>query len=71
MTIGFVYKNGDATTALDPAVWGPHYWFVLFSMALTYPERPNDVTIKNTTTSFKICRCFCPTIKSATHLPNY
>ena len=35
-----------ATSALDPAVWGPHYWFVLFSMAVTYPERPNDVTIK-------------------------
>ena len=38
--------TGTATTALDPAVWGPHYWFVLFSMAVTYPERPNDVTIK-------------------------
>ncbi len=38
--------TATATTALDPAVWGPHYWFVLFSMAVTYPERPNDVTIK-------------------------
>lgn len=38
--------TGTATTSLDPAVWGPHYWFVLFSMAVTYPERPNDVTIK-------------------------
>jgi hypothetical protein len=46
MKSNLVYKNGDATTALDPAVWGPHYWFVLFSMAVTYPERPNDVTIK-------------------------
>ena len=46
MASNLVYKNGDATTALDAAVWGPHYWFVLFSMAVTYPERPNDVTIK-------------------------
>ena len=21
----------------DPHVWGPHYWFVLFTMAITYP----------------------------------
>ena len=21
----------------DPQVWGPHYWFVLFTMAITYP----------------------------------
>jgi len=41
-----IYKDGNATTALDASVWGPHYWFVLFSMAVTYPERPNDVTIK-------------------------
>ncbi|MBM3454146.1 MAG: hypothetical protein FJX80_03240 [Bacteroidetes bacterium] len=34
------------TTKLDPSVWGPHYWFVLFSMALTYPDTPNDVVIK-------------------------
>lgn len=31
---------------LDPAVWGPHYWFVLHTVALTYPEYPTDVTKK-------------------------
>jgi len=31
---------------LDPKVWGPHYWFVLHSIALNYPERPNDVIKK-------------------------
>ena len=31
--------------ALDPIVWGPHYWFVLHTIALTYPSNPNE-TIK-------------------------
>lgn len=31
--------------ALDPAVWGPFYWFVLHTIALTYPSHPNE-TIK-------------------------
>ena len=31
--------------ALDPSVWGPFYWFVLHTMALTYPSNPNE-TIK-------------------------
>lgn len=31
---------------LDPTVWGPHYWFVLHTIALCYPLYPNDVTKK-------------------------
>jgi len=31
---------------LDPIVWGPHYWFVLHTIALCYPLSPNDVTKK-------------------------
>ena len=31
---------------LDSKVWGPHYWFVLQSMALTYSLHPNSVTKK-------------------------
>lgn len=31
---------------LDPTVWGPHYWFVLFSIAVTYSQNPNDVIKK-------------------------
>jgi hypothetical protein len=29
---------------LDPAVWGPHYWFFLHSVAYGYPEFPTSVT---------------------------
>tara|TARA_B100000902_G_scaffold170012_1_gene164530 strand:- start:1375 stop:1809 length:435 start_codon:yes stop_codon:yes gene_type:complete len=31
---------------LDPKIWGPHYWFVLHTIALSYPKTPNDVTKK-------------------------
>jgi hypothetical protein len=31
---------------LDPDVWGPHFWFVLHTMALTYPATPNETTKK-------------------------
>jgi hypothetical protein len=31
--------------ALEPTVWGPFYWFVLHTIAITYPLNPNE-TIK-------------------------
>ena len=31
---------------LDPKIWGPHYWFVLHTIAITYPIHPNEVTKK-------------------------
>jgi len=34
------------TLALDPKVWGPHYWFFLHTIALSYPKYPNAVTKK-------------------------
>ena len=32
--------------ALDPKVWGPYFWFVLHTIAITYPFSPNEVTRK-------------------------
>ena len=32
--------------ALDAEVWGPHFWFVLMTMAVKYPEHANGVTRK-------------------------
>jgi len=32
--------------ALDPKVWGPHYWFVLHTISLQYPTMPNETTKK-------------------------
>lgn len=33
-------------TYLDPNVWGPHYWFFLHTISMTYPHHPNAVTKK-------------------------
>jgi hypothetical protein len=32
--------------AFDPKIWGPHYWFTLHTIAITYPTHPNDVVKK-------------------------
>ena len=31
---------------LNPEIWGPHYWFVLYTIALSYPLKPNDISKK-------------------------
>ena len=31
---------------LDPKIWGPHYWFFLHTVAMTYPIHPNTVIKK-------------------------
>ena len=31
---------------LDPKIWGPHYWFVLHTIALSYPIKPNETIRK-------------------------
>lgn len=31
---------------LDPTIWGPHYWFVLHTIALSYPVKPNETMRK-------------------------
>ena len=28
----------------EPTVWGPHFWFFIMTIALSYPESPNSVT---------------------------
>lgn len=36
----------SSTIYLDPKIWGPHYWFFLHTVAMTYPHYPNAVTKK-------------------------
>ena len=31
---------------LNPEIWGPYYWFVLHTIAFSYPLNPNDTTKK-------------------------
>lgn len=30
----------------DPKIWGPHYWFFIHTLAMTYPHHPNTITKK-------------------------
>jgi CTP synthase (UTP-ammonia lyase) len=39
-------KNLRDTFTLDSTVWGPHYWFFIHTIALTYPVHPNTITKK-------------------------
>jgi hypothetical protein len=31
---------------LDAKIWGPHYWFVLMTAAVNYPDHVNDIVRK-------------------------
>ena len=31
---------------LDPSIWGPHFWFFIHTIIISYPHHPNDVTKK-------------------------
>jgi hypothetical protein len=30
----------------EPEIWGPHYWFFLHTIAISYPKYPNTITKK-------------------------
>ena len=36
----------STTVYLEQKIWGPHYWFFLHTVAMTYPHHPNAVTKK-------------------------
>ena len=43
----FLYRFYLMTEKLfDPIVWGPHFWFILMTMAVSYPLKANEVTQK-------------------------
>lgn len=32
---------------MNPEIWGPHYWFVIHSIAFNYPKNPNAIQKKD------------------------
>lgn len=38
------FKKHKTFPLFEPTVWGPHYWFFMMTIALSYPETPNSVT---------------------------
>lgn len=47
----------------NPEVWGPHYWFVLFTIALGYPHSPNNITKKKYYNFIRDFNLFIPDIE--------
>jgi hypothetical protein len=48
---------------LDPNIWGPHFWFVLHTIALTYPRYPDSSTKKKYYDFIQNLPLFLPTRK--------
>jgi len=53
--------------ALDPKVWGPHYWFFLHTVAMCYPHRPNTITKKKYYEFIHTIPMFIPIENIASH----
>ena len=34
----------DPNDVFDAKIWGPHFWFFLTTLAMSYPDSPNQVT---------------------------
>ena len=51
--------------SLDPNVWGPHYWFMLHTIAVSYPTHPNAVIKKKYYDFFQSLPMFLPDLQSS------
>jgi hypothetical protein len=45
---------------LNPQIWGPHYWFFLHTIAMSYPVYPNAITKKKYYEFFLTLPLFIP-----------
>ncbi len=52
---------------LEPTVWGPHYWFFIHTIAISYPLRPNAVTKKKYYDFIQNLPLFLPNEQMATY----
>ena len=54
-------------TDYNPQVWGPHYWFVLYTIASTYPDNPNEFTKRKYYDFIQNMPLFIPNISIGNH----
>ena len=57
-------------TSPDPNIWGPHFWFFIHSIAMTYPKTPNDVTKKKYYEFIQNLHLFLPVEKISSDFKN-
>ena len=50
---------------MNPDVWGPQFWFVIHTMAMTYPLTPNEITKRKYYSFINDLPLFLPHRKSA------
>lgn len=50
---------------LDAKIWGPHYWFFIHSLALSYPDSPNDILKRKYYDFFMNLPLFLPDVEFA------
>lgn len=57
-------------THQDPKIWGPHFWFFIHSIAMTYPKTPNDVIKKKYYELIQNLHLFLPVEKISSEFKN-
>ncbi len=63
MSSGLQYRSDryeSETLRLNPQVWGPHFWFFLHTVALTYPDVPTETYKKKYYDFFYMLPLFLP-----------
>ena len=56
---------------MDKNVWGPPYWFTLHTIAMTYPEFPNETIKKKYYDFIQNIPLFIPNRNMGMLLPNH
>lgn len=57
--------------SLNENIWGPHFWFTLHTIAITYPQNPNDVVKKKYYEFIQNLPLFLPNSKMSNDLIEY
>lgn len=55
---------------MDAKIWGPHYWFFMMTVALTYPDYPNAVAKRKYYDFFMNLPLFIPDEKMGNKFSN-
>ncbi|QIH04900.1 sulfhydry1 oxidase Erv1 like protein [Dasineura jujubifolia toursvirus 2a] len=57
----------EDTIGVSPAIWGPHYWYVIHTFANSYPNNPNPIEKEVATNFIKILPFILPCADCSRH----
>ena len=55
---------------MNSEIWGPHYWFVIHTIAINYPIKPNALEKKRHYKFIQDLPTFLPDKKSSKNTPS-